>query len=211
MRHRFSSHGHEVSSSRMSHADSSASSTSSNRDSSDRYRHRKDKLNHIKKPLNAFMLYMKEMRAEVQSQCTLKESAAINQILGKRVNDCNICVFRRIQVCTALPSLQWHALDRQEQAKYYEMAKQERENHARVNPGWSAKDNYAVCGKKKRRKKEKSDGKSQLSKTPPTIPIASFSFLVNDRAKEMPSNIWDRSNGRMVQALQVSRRMDCHI
>ncbi|GAV07784.1 hypothetical protein RvY_17584-2 [Ramazzottius varieornatus] len=132
---RFSSHGHEVSSSRMSHADSSASSTSSNRDSSERYRHRKDKQNHVKKPLNAFMLYMKEMRAEVQSQCTLKESAAINQILGKK----------------------WHALDRQEQAKYYEMAKQERENHARVNPGWTAKDNYAVCGKKKRRKKEKSD------------------------------------------------------
>lgn len=40
---------------------------------------------HIKKPLNAFMLYMKEMRPVVQSECTLKESAAINQILGRRV------------------------------------------------------------------------------------------------------------------------------
>lgn len=40
---------------------------------------------HVKKPLNAFMLYMKEMRAKVQSECTLKESAAINQILGKKV------------------------------------------------------------------------------------------------------------------------------
>ncbi|KAG5267162.1 hypothetical protein AALO_G00218710 [Alosa alosa] len=36
----------------------------------------------IKKPLNAFMLYMKEMRAKVVAECTLKESAAINQILG---------------------------------------------------------------------------------------------------------------------------------
>ena len=45
----------------------------------------KKKENHIKKPLNAFMLYMKEMRPVVQAECTLKESAAINQILGRRV------------------------------------------------------------------------------------------------------------------------------
>lgn len=31
------------------------------------------------------MLYMKEMRANVVAECTLKESAAINQILGRRV------------------------------------------------------------------------------------------------------------------------------
>ncbi|CAI9558865.1 unnamed protein product, partial [Staurois parvus] len=30
------------------------------------------------------MLYMKEMRAKVVAECTLKESAAINQILGRR-------------------------------------------------------------------------------------------------------------------------------
>ena len=39
----------------------------------------------IKKPLNAFMLYMKEQRAKVVSECTLKESATINQILGRKV------------------------------------------------------------------------------------------------------------------------------
>lgn len=44
------------------------------------------KKNHIKKPLNAFMLFMKEMRAQVVAECTLKESAAINQILGRRVS-----------------------------------------------------------------------------------------------------------------------------
>lgn len=32
------------------------------------------------------MLYMKEMRAKVVAECTLKESAAINQILGRRVS-----------------------------------------------------------------------------------------------------------------------------
>ena len=46
----------------------------------------KEKKPHIKKPLNAFMLFMKEKRAEVIKQCTLKESAAINQILGKMVS-----------------------------------------------------------------------------------------------------------------------------
>ena len=39
----------------------------------------------IKKPLNAFMLFMKEMRQKVIDECTLKESAAINQILGRKV------------------------------------------------------------------------------------------------------------------------------
>lgn len=35
------------------------------------------------------MLYMKEMRAKVVAECTLKESAAINQILGRRVSILN--------------------------------------------------------------------------------------------------------------------------
>jgi hypothetical protein len=41
---------------------------------------------HVKKPLNAFMIFMKEMRQSVMDECTLKESAAINQILGRRVS-----------------------------------------------------------------------------------------------------------------------------
>ena len=40
----------------------------------------------IKKPLNAFMLFMKEMRPKVIEECSLKESAAINQILGRKVS-----------------------------------------------------------------------------------------------------------------------------
>ena len=46
----------------------------------------KKKQPHIKKPLNAFMLFMKEQRPKVIAECTLKESAAINQILGRRVS-----------------------------------------------------------------------------------------------------------------------------
>ncbi|XP_063339022.1 transcription factor 7-like 2 isoform X17 [Pelmatolapia mariae] len=95
---------------------------------------------HIKKPLNAFMLYMKEMRAKVVAECTLKESAAINQILGRR----------------------WHALSREEQAKYYELARKERQLHMQLYPGWSARDNYAANqqGKRKKRKREKQQAES---------------------------------------------------
>lgn len=46
----------------------------------------KQKKSHIKKPLNAFMLFMKEQRAQVVQECTLRESAAINQILGRKVS-----------------------------------------------------------------------------------------------------------------------------
>lgn len=40
----------------------------------------------VKKPLNAFMLFMKEQRPKVIEEESIKESAAINQILGRRVS-----------------------------------------------------------------------------------------------------------------------------
>lgn len=163
----------------------------------------KKKQVHIKKPLNAFMLYMKEMRAKVVAECTLKESAAINQILGRRVSlnrspgtrqhwegydrapqswrsgqskeEVRSRVFVNKghnwhpQLLSWKPSivdsslepaflqfsclwwksfwvlclvLQWHALSREEQAKYYELARKERQLHMQLYPGWSARDNY---------------------------------------------------------------------
>jgi len=43
-------------------------------------------------------------------------------------------------------------LDRSEQAKYYEMARKEKELHMQMYPGWSARDNYATHTKKKKLK-----------------------------------------------------------
>ncbi|XP_061510742.1 protein pangolin, isoforms A/H/I/S isoform X1 [Anopheles gambiae] len=97
---------------------------------------------HIKKPLNAFMLYMKEMRAKVVAECTLKESAAINQILGRK----------------------WHSLSRDEQSVYYDKARQERQLHMEMYPGWTARDNYGYGSKKKRKAKKK----DQLGSEPPS-------------------------------------------
>lgn len=41
----------------------------------------------------------------------------------------------------ALPP-QWHSLSREEQAKYYELARKERQLHSQLYPTWSARDNY---------------------------------------------------------------------
>ncbi|XP_023954838.1 protein pangolin, isoforms A/H/I/S isoform X2 [Bicyclus anynana] len=110
-----------------------SSSSASEKPSDSSNNKEQNKKPHIKKPLNAFMLYMKEMRAKVVAECTLKESAAINQILGRR----------------------WHSLSREEQAKYYEKARQERQLHMQLYPGWSARDNYGYGSKKKKRKKDR--------------------------------------------------------
>jgi hypothetical protein len=90
---------------------------------------------HIKKPLNAFMWFMKENRQKVLNVDgnASKQSAELNTILGKM----------------------WHDLPKDEQQKYYEKAKEERENHQKLYPNWSARENYAVH-KKKRKKRERS-------------------------------------------------------
>ena len=88
---------------------------------------------HVKKPLNAFLLFMKQHRQEVAAEFTLKESSAINQILGKR----------------------WQALDKSEQAKYYEMAREQRERHMELYPGWSARENYNHAPRKRRKRRDK--------------------------------------------------------
>ncbi|XP_017282958.1 transcription factor 7-like 1-A isoform X2 [Kryptolebias marmoratus] len=97
-----------------------------------------EKKPHIKKPLNAFMLYMREERPKVVAQCKVKESATINQILGQR----------------------WHSLSKDEQSKYYELARKERLLHSKLYPNWSARDNY---GKKKKRKRVQGDTQFEVA------------------------------------------------
>lgn len=137
----------------------------------------KEKKQHIKKPLNAFMLFMKEKRADVIKECTLKESAAINQILGKM----------------------WHALDRSEQAKYYEMAREERAKHMQMYPGWSARDNYAVHKKRRKRKTKTVDGNKQSS-TPSTGGGSTTDDQDSHNAANDSSNDIDDPNARKCRA-----------
>ena len=54
--------------------------------------------------------------------------------------------------------VQWHALSKEEQAKYYDMARRERQIHMQMYPGWNARDNYGMMKKKKRKKEKSVDG-----------------------------------------------------
>ncbi|CAK5090563.1 unnamed protein product [Meloidogyne enterolobii] len=92
---------------------------------------------HIKKPMNAFMLFMKENRHKYMDECAdkRKQSAELNKELG--------------QV--------WQRMTRDEQQPYYDMATLKREEHQRLYPNWTARENYAIHKKaKKRRTRERS-------------------------------------------------------
>ncbi|XP_053520481.1 transcription factor 7-like 1 isoform X2 [Artibeus jamaicensis] len=138
-----------------------------------------EKKPHVKKPLNAFMLYMKEMRAKVVAECTLKESAAINQILGRK----------------------WHNLSREEQAKYYELARKERQLHSQLYPTWSARDNY---GKKKKRKREKqlsqTQSQQQVQEAEGTLASKSKKPCVQYLPPEKPCDSPASSHGSMLDS-----------
>uniref|UniRef100_A0A8R1IMM2 HMG box domain-containing protein n=1 Tax=Caenorhabditis japonica TaxID=281687 RepID=A0A8R1IMM2_CAEJA len=94
------------------------------------------KEDHIKKPLNAFMWFMKENRKKLLEEIGNheKQSAELNKELGKR----------------------WHDLPKEEQQKYFEMAKKDREDHKEKYPQWSARENYAVNKKKTKKRRDKS-------------------------------------------------------
>lgn len=83
---------------------------------------------------------MKENRPRLLQEAgnAAKQSAELNRTLGKM----------------------WHELSKEDQKKYYELSQKERESHAKLYPNWSARDNYAIH-KKKRRKREKSMGRSK--------------------------------------------------
>lgn len=93
---------------------------------------------YVKKPLNAFMLYMKEIRPKLIQETNTKDSIAINKLIGKM----------------------WQSLPKEEQEKYFALARNEREIHRKLYPSYTSCDQYAIS-KKKRRKRDKAvtDGK----------------------------------------------------
>ncbi|KAL7402947.1 hypothetical protein ABVT39_022238 [Epinephelus coioides] len=75
---------------------------------------------YVKKPLNAFMLFLKEHRANVDAELKGRGSAAVNTVLGQI----------------------WKSLTKEEQAKYFHQAETERVLHAQRHPEWSPSDNF---------------------------------------------------------------------
>ncbi|VDD91871.1 unnamed protein product [Enterobius vermicularis] len=96
---------------------------------------------HVKKPLNAFMWFMKKNRPKLMEELDYKErqSAELNKELGRR----------------------WHDLPKEEQQRYYDMAKEDRQRHMEKYPNWSARENYAINKKKKKKNRDKIDGKTE--------------------------------------------------
>lgn len=59
---------------------------------------------------------------------------------------------------------QWHSLSRDEQSKYYELARKERSNHMKLHPNWTAKENYAKHKKKRKKRDKIRDGNGKQNK-----------------------------------------------
>ena len=97
---------------------------------------------------------------------------------------------------------QWHGLSREEQAKYYELARKERQLHMQLYPGWSARDNYAMSKKKKRKRlmqhqqREVSDGAGALPMKMPGVNVAT-PRLSGGRMMETPI----KCDGNVARAL----------
>uniref|UniRef100_A0A0N5ABT4 dTCF n=1 Tax=Syphacia muris TaxID=451379 RepID=A0A0N5ABT4_9BILA len=99
---------------------------------------------HVKKPLNAFMWFMKKNRPKLMEELDYKErqSAELNKELGRR----------------------WHDLPKEEQQRYYDMAKEDRQRHMEKYPNWSARENYAINKKKKKKNRDKVDENGEQKK-----------------------------------------------
>lgn len=53
---------------------------------------------------------------------------------------------------------EWQSLSKNDQQKYFDLAAKEREEHQNLHPDWTARDNYAIKKKNKKKLREKSNG-----------------------------------------------------
>lgn len=86
-------------------------------------------------------------------------------------------------ICCVYLLIQWHALGRDEQAKYYELARRERQLHMQLYPDWSSRANQ-TRGKKRKRNNKQELSDSGTAPPPTTVfyvlsckIIRSLSFL----------------------------------
>ncbi|XP_068195376.1 transcription factor 7-like [Antennarius striatus] len=92
-------------------------------------RHAAGRQSYVKKPPNAFMLFLRDKRQEVDVSIRLQGSGAVNAALGQ----------------------QWRSMSMSQQNKYYAQAEKLNNLHMEQHPGWSAKQNYGKNRKRVRR------------------------------------------------------------
>ncbi|XP_034048618.1 nucleolar transcription factor 1-like isoform X2 [Thalassophryne amazonica] len=73
-----------------------------------------------KKPPNAFMMFLKEQRETIKAQYEVTNYAVVHQILGEK----------------------WQSMTKEQQAKYYDQAEEEKRLHSQLHPDWLFKDSY---------------------------------------------------------------------
>uniref|UniRef100_A0A1A9UIB7 HMG box domain-containing protein n=1 Tax=Glossina austeni TaxID=7395 RepID=A0A1A9UIB7_GLOAU len=84
-------------------------------------------------------------------------------ISTKRDNDAKSDVYIRQKVLRKMLT-EWHALGREEQAKYYELARRERQLHMQLYPDWSSRTNASRGKKRKRKQDSNPDGDPNSSR-----------------------------------------------
>ncbi|KAK6189887.1 hypothetical protein SNE40_001860 [Patella caerulea] len=89
------------------------------------------------------------MRPQVLAEGVISEASAVNQSIGRR----------------------WHALNESQQSMYYEMAKEEKELHSQLYPGWTNKSNYAKSLNKQKITNPKNIGQESLNAEKSRTPI----------------------------------------
>ncbi|XP_028332189.1 uncharacterized protein LOC114481503 [Gouania willdenowi] len=104
---------------------------------------------YVKKPLNAFMLFLKEHRKSVEAEVGIKTSACINKVLGQR----------------------WKTLPDKEKETFFARATMNSHIHAKHHPGWTPKENYGKR-KKRVRKRDLAEASSATEVRQPNPPKA---------------------------------------
>lgn len=95
-----------------------------------------NKENRVKKPPNAYLIFMSMKRKTLPKENLGKPSAEVNKELG----------------------VIWNQMTEEEKKPYFELAKVEKDKHAKDHPNWSARDNYGINKKRRKSKEEESPG-----------------------------------------------------
>jgi hypothetical protein len=120
-------------------------------------------LSHLDPPLSLHKTTKQKTNDRAQHQNNVHENNEIFEKKTKKIPKLALgSSFNRLRGSTSSSFVvrqsfhraQWHALGREEQSKYYELARKERQVHMQLHPGWTARDNYAQ-GKKRKRRREK--------------------------------------------------------
>ncbi|XP_029689631.1 uncharacterized protein isoform X7 [Takifugu rubripes] len=99
---------------------------------------------YVKKPLNAFMVFMKEQRPYIDLELKSKGNGVVNMYLAQK----------------------WKTMTKEQQAIYYEEADRQRQLHKQLYPEWSNRQNYGTKRKTRKQRKLISNTWTEVTEVP---------------------------------------------